>query len=147
MIYLVVLAGIAWFLWSQYGHHVTEKFMSSPQSTNDKIIEQFPMIAEMIQTLPKQDAYTATIRKHLGVFLEQFQKSFMGTESKRFETSTMHRARNKIEKYGREIIFRLPNDLNEQIAIERDLEKLLRVMQLMIDDVKQRWTSQGTTSR
>jgi hypothetical protein len=137
MIYLVVLAGIAWFLWSQYGHAVTEKFRSP--RTNEQIIEQFPMIAEMIQTFPQGDAFTALIRGHLSVFLEHFQKSFFGNASKRFETTNMHRARNKIEKYGREILFRLPNDLDKQIAIERDLEKLLRVLQLMIDDVKQRW--------
>lgn len=139
MIYLVVLAGVAWFLWSRYGHVVAEKFGNSDPTSNEQIIERFPMIGSLLENLPKGDAYTALVRAHASVFLEQFQLSFMGTASKRFETATMQRARNKIEKYVREIVFRLPNDLDQQIAIESDLDKLLRVMQLMIDDVKQRW--------
>jgi hypothetical protein len=144
MIYLVLIAGIAWYLWSQYGNVLTEKFTGP--SANEKIIDQFPMIAEMLGNLPMGDTYTALVRKHTSVFLEHFQKSFVGTESKRFETTTMKRSRNKIERYIREILFRLPNDLNVQIAIERDLVKLLRVMQLMIDDVKERWHQAAAAS-
>jgi hypothetical protein len=145
MIYLVLIAGIAWYLWSQYGNVLVEKF-TGPSAANEKIIDQFPMIAEMLGNLPTGDAYTALVRKHTGVFLEHFQKSFVGTESKRFETTTMKRSRNKVERYVREILFRLPNDLNMQIAIERDLVKLLRVMQLMIDDVKERWNQAAADS-
>jgi len=145
MIYLVVLVGIAWYVWSLYGHVLVEKFSSA--SSNDSIIEKFPTIDEALGNLPIGDVYTALVRKHTSVFLEHFQKSFMGTESKRFETTTMQRSMNKIEKYVREVIFRLPNDLNAQITIEQDLVKLLRIMQLMIDDVKNRWMNQGTTSR
>jgi hypothetical protein len=139
MIYLVLIAGIALYMWSMYGDLVTEKFRSPTANAN--IIENFPVIFEMLKHLPENDVYTSLIRGHTSVFLEHFQKSFVGNGSKRYETTAMQRARNKIERYIREIVFRLPNDLDKQLVIEKALEKLLRILQLMIDDVNNRWST------
>ena len=137
MIYLIFAAGIAWCMWSTYGHHLTDRFKRPVEKAD--IIQNFPMIVDMLKHLPEKDVYTALVRGHVSAFLERFQNSFLGNESKRFETTIMQRSREKIEKYVREIIFRLPNDLDKQTALETDLTKLLRVLQLMIDDVKERW--------